>query len=302
MHSFTIHIALGIVALASFARAGNFWPNLNDPCSLNPLTCNNQNPIQNIPITFKRALVIAAHPDDIEQTSGGTVAKWIQEGTEVRYILLTNGDKGTRNRSMTTQELATIRRQEQLNAASVLGVTSVDFFDIGDGELQNTVDVREKVVRLIRTYRPEVIATWNPSERFENYQIGYEHSDHRAAGAVTLQCVYPTANDFLYFPDQIFDDGLDTWGVPQIYLFSFNYNVNNPNSNIAVDISSTLDVKIKALLQHKSQISDPVALSNFVRNQASLLGNPANYQYAEWFTRVLTSYYHPNNTQSVVLK
>jgi LmbE family N-acetylglucosaminyl deacetylase len=271
--------------------------NTSDLCAINPITCNDQNPNKNLPLFFSNVLVVAAHPDDIENCAGGTIAKWIQQGATVRYVLLTNGDKGTGNTSMTPQELAKIRRQEQLDAAQVLGVTSVDFFDVGDGELENVKEVRRNLTRLIRTYRPHVILTWNPNERIEDYLHGVQHTDHRAAGAITLQCVYPTAADFLFFPEQ-WKSGLRPWGVPQIWLFSWHYDINNPYANVAIDITSTLNLKIKACLQHKSQVADPEAAKQSITRIGSLLGNPVGYDYAEWFTRIIMPYPLPETYQT----
>jgi LmbE family N-acetylglucosaminyl deacetylase len=129
--------------------------------------------------------------------------------------------------------------------------------------------------------------TWDPKENFALYTHGFQHTDHRAAGAISVQTAYPTARDWLFFPEQILEDGLDVWKVAQVWLFSWEMDPLDQAATMKIDITPFVDLKIKALLQHKSQISDPNEAAKSVRDVASALGGASGIQYAEWYTRVL---------------
>lgn len=283
-----ILIAIGLCRSQILEQYHN--PALLPNCAVRPLSCTDQTkPIE----TMDRVLVIAAHPDDIESAAGGTIARLVNSGVEVRYILVTNGDRGTSNRSMTPAELSIIRKQEQLNAAAVLGVKSVDFLDVEDGSVRNTEALQLNMTRLIRKYRPQAIFTWNPSLTGQEdlYLHGLQHSDHRTTGLIVLDVVYPKIRDFLYFTE-LLDEGYEPWIVKEVFLFAWQVDVLNPTSLFQVDITTVFDAKMKALLQHKSQISDPVALTAGMKVTGSKLAaasSPAASEriYAEWFTRIL---------------
>ena len=152
-----------------------------------------------------RALVVAAHPDDIEYGCAGTVARWVQEGAHVAYCLVTNGAAGSSDPDMTRERLAALREAEARAAAKVVGVERVEFLGYEDGLLEPTLEVRERIVRVIRQVRPEVIVTsdpttWYVADRYVN------HPDHRAAGAATLAAVIPGADTRLAYPE-LLDEG-----------------------------------------------------------------------------------------------
>lgn len=283
-----------VIILASADKGAIFRqysnPALQTLCPTNPLTCKDQStPV----VQMNVVVVIAAHPDDIETSCGGTVAALIANGSKVHYVLVTNGDKGTQNRSMTTEELSIIRMEEQIRAAAVLGVSTVDFLGVGDGDVTDSEDLQRNLTRLIRKYRPQAIFTWDPAlVGLESLYIhGLQHSDHRTTGLATLDVVYPKIRDFLYFPELI-DEGYETWHVSQVFLFAWNIDVSNPSSLFSVDISNFFELKVKSLLQHKSQISDPQAEIAYLEKMGAALASATmprsnNLIYAEWFRRVL---------------
>jgi LmbE family N-acetylglucosaminyl deacetylase len=137
--------------------------------------------------TPQHVLVVTPHPDDAEIWCGGTLARWIREGAEVHYILCTDGGKGTDSPDVTSEELSAIREQEQLDAAQVLGVKNVVMLHLPDGELEDTAEFRKAIVRQIRLVRPEVVLVTEPYRRNFNW-----HRDHRIAGQVALDAVFPT--------------------------------------------------------------------------------------------------------------
>ncbi len=209
-----------------------------------------------------RAMVIMAHPDDPEFFSGGTIATWCAAGTEIIYLILTNGNKGSDDPALTPEKLAALRQEEQQAAATLLGVKHVIFFDEPDGELQPTLNLRKRIVAEIRRYQPEVIITLDPTRYF--YQGLYiNHADHRAAGEVTIDAVFPAARNRMYHPELLYD-GLEPHAVKEVYL------AGCLQPNRWVDISTVFDTKLKAIQCHTSQITDWAATLKRVtdRNRA----------------------------------
>jgi len=223
-----------------------------------------------------RVLVVVAHPDDAEFGCGGTVAKWVKEGKEVAYLIVTNGDKGSEDQRMTSERLAKIRAEEQLNAARTLGVERVEFLGYPDGELEDTRQVRRDVTAQIRRLRPDLIVTQNPHRTASLYA---SHRDHRITGGVVLDCVYPLARDHLSFPE-LLTQGLEPHKVREVYLIGWE------DPDVVVDISDTIDLKLKALGCHASQMGDFSRVDALVRDRAAQLGKPKGYAYAEAFHRI----------------
>ena len=187
------------------------------------------------------AMVIVAHPDDAEFLCAGTVAKWCDQGWTVYYVLVTSGDKGTHDSSLSQQALAALREQEQRDACRVLGVQEVVFLGYPDGFLQPDVELRGQIVRVLRRYRPDVVVTW------DGFRPGFNHSDHRAVGIAVRDAVYPAVRDHLYYPqDQA--DGLEAHQVNEMLL------AGSEDPDYHVDISAYLEKKLEALFCHRSQL------------------------------------------------
>lgn len=167
-----------------------------------------------------------------------------------------------------------------------MGVKSVDYLRLHDGELNVTMEVKKFVVKKIRTYRPNLIITWDPAQHLDEYYHYLQHSDHRASGQISLECAYPMARDYLFFPE-FEKEGIYPWNVGQVYMFSTRFNTEFPDSNIVVDISKTINRKLKSLFIHKSQIGDPIETEKMILNMGAKLGRPFNVKYAEWFQRVI---------------
>ena len=165
--------------------------------------------------TPDRVLVVAAHPDDIEFGAAGTVARWVGEGAEVRYLVMTRGDKGSDDPSADPAAIGQAREAEQRAAAAEIGVSGVDFLDEPDGQVEPGLRLRERVTLAIRSFRPEVVMTHDPTVVFVNNEW-VNHPDHRAVGQVTVDAVYPTARDPLNFPEHI-ANGLAAWKVAELY-------------------------------------------------------------------------------------
>ena len=228
--------------------------------------------------TPERVLVVAAHPDDIEFGAAGTVARWVGEGTEVHYLLMTRGDKGSDDPATDPTALAALREDEQRAAAAEIGVVGVDFLDEPDGQVEAGLRLRERVTRVIRVFRPEIVMSHDPTVLFVNNEW-VNHPDHRAVGTVVVDAVFPTARDPLNFPEHA-AAGLASWKVAELFLWSTN------EANQLVDIGATLERKIAALAHHRSQFRSFDETARWVRSGAEELGERAGYPAAEGFRRV----------------
>jgi LmbE family N-acetylglucosaminyl deacetylase len=226
---------------------------------------------------IQRVMVITAHPDDSEFGAGGTVAKLTREGKTVIYCILTNGNKGSGDRTMTAERLVRIREDEQRAAARVLGVETVDFLGFPDCELEDTRASRMAVTASIRRHRPDLVICQKP-ERTRNLYAS--HRDHRIAGGIALDCIYPLARDHMAFPE-LLAQGLEPHKVKEAHLMSWE------SPDLVVDISDTMDLKIKALACHASQMQDMAAVEARVRERNAFLGKAKGYAYAETFDRIV---------------
>ena len=228
--------------------------------------------------TPERVLVVAAHPDDIEFGAAGTVARWVSEGATVRYLLVTRGDKGSDDPATDVAALADLREREQRSAATEIGVDGVEFLDEPDGQVEPSLRLRERITHAIRSFRPEVVMTHDPTVLFVNNEW-VNHPDHRAVGQVTVDAVFPTARDPLNFREHL-EAGLEAWKVAELMLWSTN------DANQLVDIAGTMERKIDALRHHASQFRSFDEIARWVRRRSEELGERAGYRAAEGFRRV----------------
>ena len=195
----------------------------------------------------KRALVVAAHPDDSEFGCAGTTALWVRDGWEVYYLICSDGSKGSDRPDVDPKDLIPVRRQEQRAAAAVLGVKDVFFLDYVDGELTYSRELVRDVVRAIRTLRPHTVFTSDPNQIVRDMFIN--HPDHRCVGTVAIDCVYPLARNRPTFPE-LLDEGLEPHSAKELLLWS------SSQVNHKVDISEVLDLKLEALRKHESQFAE----------------------------------------------
>jgi len=225
----------------------------------------------------QRVMVVTAHPDDPEFGAGGTIAKLVTEGREVTYVIVTNGNKGSSDLSVTPAHLVRIREMEQQNAAHALGVTRVEFLGYEDGEVEDTRALRLDITRQIRRWRPDLIITQHPDRTTSNF-FGW-HRDHRVTAGVVLDCVYPLARDHLSFPELLPDYAPHK--VREMYLIQWE------QPQLVVDITDTMDQKLQAVACHASQVGDFQLVETRVRARASALGKVKGYTYAEGFDHVV---------------
>ena len=222
-------------------------------------------------------MIVVAHPDDPEFGAGGTVAKFVLDGWQAIYVICTNGDKGTSDLKMTSEKLAKIREQEQMNAAKVLGISEVVFLRYPDGELVEGPEFRGKLVRLIRKYRPDIIVTHDPYRKYMG------HHDHRITGIVCMDAVFPYSRDHLFYPEHK-AEGLSPHKVREVYL------TGSEDPNKFVDVSETFTLKMKAISCHVSQVGnhtdDWESWVKGRRGQAVSMGKDRGIPLAEAFHRI----------------
>jgi LmbE family N-acetylglucosaminyl deacetylase len=164
----------------------------------------------------ERALVVVAHPDDVDFWAGGTVACWTSAGTTVTYCVLSDGDSGGFDPHIPRSAIPQIRRTEQEAAAAVLGVSDVRFLGYPDGCIEPSYALRRDISRLIRQVRPARVLTWSPEWSWRRFHRN--HPDHRAAGEATLSAVFPDARNPFAHPELLNDEGLEPWEVGEVWL------------------------------------------------------------------------------------
>ncbi len=217
-------------------------------------------------------LVVAPHPDDPEFGIAGSVARWVREGKSIVYVVCTSGDKGTSDITMKPEKLSKIREEEQRAAAKLLGVREVIFLRYPDQGLEDTPEFRKDIVRQIRIYKPEIVATADPYRRY------FWHRDHRITGRVTLDAIYPYARDHLAYPD-LWKQGYQPHKVREVLLWG------SQDPNYRIDITDTFDIKLAALRCHKSQLGGDRDIEAWVRQRAKQMAEGEKFQLAEAFHR-----------------
>ena len=206
----------------------------------------------------KSILAVSAHPDDVEFTAGGSLARWVSEGWKVYLAVNTDGGKGTHDPPIKPGELA---------AAVALGVTNVFFLENPDGELNRSAHPECELTRRIRRVRPERIVGRGPWRRYEL------HPDYRAAGPATLDAILAAGNPH-FFP-KLIDEGLQAHAVPEVYLFGAE------QLDTWVDITQTIKQKLNAIASHRSQMSRVSTLMSNLRACNANYGKLGGSAYAE---------------------
>ncbi|MGH9297212.1 MAG: PIG-L deacetylase family protein [Acidimicrobiales bacterium] len=221
------------------------------------------------------ALAIYAHPDDPDISCGGTLARWALEGTEVHVVICAAGDKGSMDPSADPKEVAGRRVKEAERATAILGVSALHQLGRPDGELENDLDLREELVAIVRETRPEVVVCPDPSAVFFGSHH-YNHRDHRVVGWSVLDAVSPAAASPLYFPRAGAAHEVET------VLMS-----GSLDPNLWMDITSTIETKVRAVACHESQLADANDwFASALRDGAEQAGREAGVGYAEAFRRL----------------
>lgn len=204
-----------------------------------------------------RALVVVAHPDDIDFGAGATVAAWVDAGIEVTELLVTRGDAGGFD-DTPRSAMPALREREQRAAAAELGVSDVRFLEgYADGMVTASQSLVRDIVRVIRQVRPTRILTSSPERWWE--RLPASHPDHLATGEATVRAIYPAARNPFAFPELLADEGLDAWTVAELWLMA------DAQADHAVDTTDSFARKVAALKAHESQTGHRPELEDMLR-------------------------------------
>ena len=214
---------------------------------------------------IERVLVVVAHPDDCDFGNAGTTAKWTDAGVKVTYCIITDGDAGGSDRTITREQMAGMRRIEQTAAAAEVGVADLTFLGYPDGRLTASIELRRDISRVIRKQQPQRVITQSPVRNFT--RIFASHPDHLAAGEATLCAVYPDARNPFAHRELLDVEGLEPYSVAEVWMSAA------PGAGLdvrVVDVTDTADRKLAALRCHRSQYTDWDALEQRVRGWMEL--------------------------------
>lgn len=217
--------------------------------------------------SITKALAVVAHPDDVDFGMAGTVATLTSLGIDVAYCLVTSGDAGGDDLFVPHEERASIREDEQRKAAACVGVTDVTFLGHSDGMVEVTLALRKDIARVIRRVRPDLVLTQSPERNYD--RIYASHPDHLATGEATLRAVYPDARNPHAFTGLMTDEGLEPHTVPQVWI------AGNVSATLVIDTTATIDRKIEALRQHRSQVGDGERIDPLVREWGAAIAKSA---------------------------
>ena len=228
--------------------------------------------------TFDRVLMISAHPDDPDFGAAGTLARLGEAGSEVKIVICTDGSEGGEDPTIPDHVLTAERYTEQRAAAEELGIAEVIFLGHPDGPLVHTLDFRREITRLIRVHRPDLVLTHVPTIDI-NSAPGAYHPDHLAVGSATLAAVYPASRNPRAFRE-LLAEGLEAWRVKEVWIPTWGAG------DFFVDITSTVERKLKALGRHHSQVKNWEKWDENLRQRMREIGEKGGYQYAEGFKRI----------------
>ena len=232
-----------------------------------------------LPEAFRTILCIAAHPDDIEFTIAGTVARWTREERKVVFCLVTTGGAGTNEYTPSGEGLIPRRERELHDAARILGVNEVVLLGYQDGVVEPTLALRRDLTRVIRRVRPEVVICSDPTMRWYGNEY-LNHPDHRAVASAALDAIFPSAETRGIFAD-LLAEGLEPHKVKEVFISGAE------PADTWIDIGDTLDVKCAALKAHVSQVGNGEWVEPLLREWATQAGKRAGVSHAESFRRMV---------------
>jgi LmbE family N-acetylglucosaminyl deacetylase len=231
---------------------------------------NESNERIEIPEGVTRALVVTAHPDDVDFGAGGTAMALVKAGVQVTFCICTDGDAGGFDDSTDRSEIPAIRRAEQVAAAAVYGVTDVRFLGYRDGYLEPSHDLQRDIVRVMRQVQPQLVLTQSPERNWE--RLPSSHPDHMAAGEATARALYPAVRNPYAYPELRIEEGLDAWTVNWLWL------QGHVEPNHWVDTTEFFTRKVTALEAHASQTSHMEGLEGMLRSWGEMQAAAAGFE------------------------
>ncbi len=234
-----------------------------------------QDKIYNMVNMPKKFLIFSAHPDDLEFHCAGTVAKLVEEGNEVIYCIVSNGAKGMHKLKIPRRKMIQMRKKEQETAAKAVGVKRVIFLNEEDGEIENTLNLRRKIVSLLRKIKPDIVLSPDPADTlFDSFPL--YHRDHRMVAEAVFDAIYPASGNEAFFRDL----KQKPHNVKEVWFFA------SARSSLWVDISKTIYKKTEALLSHRSQITNEKETKRKIFIWAKKKGKKKKIKYAEDFRKL----------------
>lgn len=207
---------------------------------------------------MERLLAFAAHPDDLDFAAAATVAALSERGVEATLCLLTAGDAGGFELGRDAEEMAARRRQEQVDAAEILGIREVIFLDERDGFVEPTLQLQKKIVRVMRQVQPDVVVSCHPERAWDRLQKS--HPDHMACGEAVVRASYPAVENPFAFPELLEEEGLGAFKIKSLMLMAAPLE----RIQLRVDVTGYAEKKLEALRRHFSQHPDPAAMERYV--------------------------------------
>ncbi|MEM3715332.1 MAG: PIG-L deacetylase family protein [Thermoprotei archaeon] len=218
----------------------------------------------------RKILCVQPHPDDCDLSAGGTLIKSIKNGAEAIYLTLTDGLMGTIDPKILPEELSIIRKKEQEDAAGIIGVKKFIWLNYRDTELPYSSNIRKLLVNIIRKERPSIILAPDPWLPYEG------HPDHRVAGMLSIEAAIFAG--LVHYAKLPYDED----SKPHNIEYMVFYNTHRPN--LYYNIDDVIEIKLKALKQHKSQfLNNWDSVELFIRTLNMLYGKMINTKYAEAF-------------------
>jgi LmbE family N-acetylglucosaminyl deacetylase len=231
---------------------------------------NESNDRIEIPEGVTRALVVTAHPDDVDFGAGGTVMALVKAGVQVTFCICTDGDAGGFDDSTDRSQIPAIRRAEQVAAAAVYGVTDVRFLGYRDGYLEPSHEVQRDIVRVMRQVQPQLVITQSPDRNWE--RLPSSHPDHMAAGEATARALYPAVRNPYAYPELRNEEGLEAWTVNWLWM------QGHVEPNHWIDTTEFFARKVTALEAHASQTSHMEGLEDMLRSWGEMQAQAAGFE------------------------
>jgi LmbE family N-acetylglucosaminyl deacetylase len=208
---------------------------------------------------IERALVVTAHPDDVDFGAAATVAAWTRAGIAVTYCVITDGQAGGFDPGLDRVQMPRIRRAEQTTAAKHVGVEELLFLGYVDGELFLVPELVRDLTRVIRQARPQRVLIQSPERSWD--RLAPSHPDHLTGGEAATRALYPAAGNPFAFEELLRDEGLQPWSPTELWI------MEHPTNNHAVDVTDHFDAKMAALMSHESQHPDPGKLHQLMHGK-----------------------------------
>lgn len=217
------------------------------------------------------ALVVVAHPDDMEYGGAAAIARFTGQGKQVAYTLLTSGEAGIDG--LTPEDCAPLREAEQRAACAAVGVTDVEFLGFPDGTLEYGLPLRHAIAAAIRRHRPDIVITTNFRETYGGVMLN--QADHIAGGRATLDAARDAGNRWVF--QDLLTSGLEPWAaVRQVWA------AGSPDGRHAVDVTDSFEAGLASLHEHRAYLAglgpdapDPAEmLEGMARQAGTQLGVP----------------------------